>query len=120
MAATHDMFDHDFTVYPEYPGAKGSSETGHEAAAAIASVTARYQKMALAAIRAAGANGLTAHELAERLGLERTTIQPRTSELRRLGKIADSGRRRSNPNGKRAIVWTTPEHVLPAPERMAA
>jgi hypothetical protein len=27
-----------------------------------------------------------------------------------MGKIVDSGRRRPNPNGKSAIVWTLPEY----------
>ena len=42
----------------------------------------RLQRMAEAAIRDAGANGLTADELAARLGMDRWSIQPRTSELR--------------------------------------
>ena len=113
-----DATDQDFTIYPAYPGAKGSSETGHEAAAAIAPITARLQRAALAAIRDAGAAGLTTCELADMLGFERSTIQPRTSELRVLGRIVDSGMRRRNPNGKRAIVWTLPEYALPA--RVAA
>ena len=37
--------------------------------------------------------------------MERTTVQPRTSELKLLGLIEDSGERRRNRNGKRAIVW---------------
>ncbi len=61
--------------------------------------------MALEAIRAAGAHGFTADELAAWLELERWTIQPRTSELSRKGLIRDSGRRRPNATGKLAIVW---------------
>ena len=43
--------------------------------------------------------------LAARLEMDRWSIQPRTSELRRKGLIRDSGRRRPNATGKRAIVW---------------
>jgi hypothetical protein len=61
--------------------------------------------MAQSAIREAGAHGLTADELAVRLAMDRWSIQPRTSELRRKGLIRDSGQRRSNVTGKLAIVW---------------
>jgi predicted transcriptional regulator len=60
--------------------------------------------MALRAICDA-VDGLTTEELAERTGTDFSSIQPRTSELRRLGLIRDSGRRRRNWKGKRTIVW---------------
>lgn len=54
----------------------------------------------------AGLDGLTAHETADELGFDKMAIQPRLSELRRKGRIIDSGRRRDNAtSGKRAIVW---------------
>lgn len=90
--------------YPDEPGHRGI-DTSVAAAEAMSSVSARYQRMALFAIQVAGARGLTAEELAARLGLERTTIQPRTTELRRRGLIRDSAQRRPNRNGHRAIVW---------------
>ncbi|MEQ8707951.1 MAG: hypothetical protein RIC36_03110 [Rhodospirillales bacterium] len=62
--------------------------------------------MAEATIRDAGKHGLTADELAARLGMDRWSIQPRTSELRCKGLIRDSGQRRPNATGKLAIVWT--------------
>jgi hypothetical protein len=37
--------------------------------------------------------------------MDRWSIQPRTSELRRKGLIRDSGKRRQNATGKSAIVW---------------
>lgn len=91
--------------YPHGP-ATGCTDTSRQAAAAISSVTAQVQREVLFAIRERGSLGLTCCELARRLGRERTTVQPRTSELRKLGLIRDSGQRRANPNGKRAIVWT--------------
>lgn len=63
--------------------------------------------MAATAIRAAGPRGLTADELAQRLDMDRYSIEPRTSELRRKGLIRDSGRRRKNASGKMAIVWVS-------------
>ena len=65
----------------------------------------RLQRIALLAIRAAGSHGLTTHELAETVRIHRDAIQPRTSELRDRGLIRDSGGRRENVTGKRAIVW---------------
>jgi hypothetical protein len=38
--------------------------------------------------------------------MDRWSIQPRTSELKRKGLIRDSGQRRPNCTGKKAIVWT--------------
>jgi predicted 2-oxoglutarate/Fe(II)-dependent dioxygenase YbiX len=90
--------------YPHVPGSWGT-DTSIAAAEFMAGIQAPVQRAVLRAIRDASVRGLTAHELAVALGLERTTVQPRTSELRALGKIRDSGQRRPNPNGKMAIVW---------------
>ena len=92
-------------IYPEVPGHR-YVDTSIAAAAAIAPQCGRLQRLALAAIKAAGPSGLTTDELASRLGLDRGSVQPRTSELKLLGLIRDSGQRRRNANGKRAIVWT--------------
>lgn len=90
--------------YPDTPGHR-SVDTSVEAAEALAPQLGRLQRMALAAINDSGAKGLTADELAATLKLDRWTVQPRTSELRRKGAIYDSGQRRRNATGKRAIVW---------------
>ncbi|HEX8447673.1 MAG TPA: hypothetical protein VF649_13795 [Sphingomonas sp.] len=91
-------------MYSSTPGHRGV-DTSIEAADAIASVTARLQRAVLAWIRAKGADGATTVEIADGIKVDRASAQPRTSELRQLGLIDDSGRRRHNPNGKRAIVW---------------
>ncbi|MDP9057171.1 MAG: hypothetical protein M3N34_07595 [Pseudomonadota bacterium] len=80
-------------------------ETSIEAASDLAPKLGRLQRLAQAAIRDAGPRGLTADELAAELDLDRWSIQPRTSELRRKGLIRDSGRRRPNATRKAAIVW---------------
>lgn len=92
------------SVYPNAPGHRGV-ETSVAAADALAPKLGRLQAMALAAYRAVYPQGLTADELAVRLVLDRYSIQPRTSELRRKGLIRDSGQRRRNATGKAAIVW---------------
>ena len=92
------------STYPDAPGHR-NVETSIAAADALAPKLGRLQQMAQAAIRDAGANGLTADELAARLELDRWSIQPRTSELKRKGLIRDGGQRRPNTTGKQAIVW---------------
>ena len=102
------MTDHPPTdqcpVYPDAPGHR-RVETSMAASDALLPNLGRLQRMAEAAIRDAGQNGLTADELAARLSMDRWSIQPRTSELRRKGLIRDSGQRRANATGKQAIVW---------------
>lgn len=91
-------------AYPDTPGHR-NVDTSIAAANAIAPALGRLQHIALVAIRCAGSRGLTADELASHLGLRRWTIQPRTTELKRKGRIRDSGQRRLNCTGKQAIVW---------------
>jgi hypothetical protein len=80
-------------------------ETSIAAADALAPKLGRLQRMAEDTIRDAGTHGLTADELAARLDMDRCSIQPRTSELKRKCIIRDSGQRRPNATGKLAIVW---------------
>ena len=97
-------------AFPDAPGHRGV-ETSVEAAADLAPCVTRLKKLALETITAAGPDGFTAEELAETLGLARVVIQPRTTELKLLGQIVDSGQRRRNrSSGKRAIVWTLPQY----------
>ena len=107
-----DLFDCAFSaessagaLYPDAAGFKGEAETGREAAEAITPKLGRLQRLAETTIRGAGEQGLTADELAARLDMDRWSIQPRTSELKRKGLIRDSGQRRPNCTGKLAIVW---------------
>ncbi len=91
--------------YPNHPGSRGI-DTSVAAAADIAPVSGRLRKLVLEAVRNAGARGITTNEIAELCGIDRGSAQPRTSELKLLGLIRDSGYRRCNANGKKAIVWT--------------
>lgn len=90
--------------YPHEPGHRGI-DTSIEAAEAIEISAGRLQRLALRAIRAAGTRGMTTNELVAAVRVSRDSIQPRTSELREMGFIRDSGARRRNSNGKSAIVW---------------
>lgn len=90
--------------YPDTPGHR-NVDTSIAAAIALAPNLGRLQRLALDAIRDSGWLGLTADELAAALEMDRWSIQPRTSELKRKGHIRDSGQRRPNATGKMAIVW---------------
>lgn len=92
------------STYPDAPGHR-NVETSIAAAEALAPKLGRLQRLARHAIRDAGATGLTADELATRLEMDRWSVQPRTTELKRKGLIRDSGQRRPNRTGKLAIVW---------------
>lgn len=102
--------------YPDAPGHRGV-DTSVAAADSVAPSIGRLQRVVLATIAAAAPGGRTTNEIADELGFDRGSIQPRTSELRSQRLIADSGMRRRNANGKRAIVWTLPEYAAPVPGR---
>lgn len=93
-----------FAAYPEVPGAR-PVDTSMAAADSVAEEAPRLRERVLEAVRAAGACGLTADEAAERLDLSPFTARPRFSELRETDLIQDSGRRRENASGRKAIVW---------------
>lgn len=94
----------DLLDYPYTPGWQ-KPETSIEAAETIAPQGKRLQAMVLGAIAEAGDHGRTADEVATRLDLTPFTARPRCTELRQLGLIEDSGFRRENDSGSRAIVW---------------
>jgi len=101
--------------YPDAPAFR-NTDTSREAAESVAPKLGRLQRLVLEAIKSRGAHGLTADECAETLGLDRYSVQPRTSELRLKGKIADSGKRRRNATGKSAIVWVAREFEQGPPQ----
>ncbi|HEX8444149.1 MAG TPA: hypothetical protein VF631_10940 [Allosphingosinicella sp.] len=101
----HHTPEFDFDLYPTVAGYK-ATDTSAAAARDITPETGRLRLLVLNDIAAQREHGSTSEEIVERTGVPRVSIQPRTSELRRLGKIVDSGKRRPNPSsGKQAIVW---------------
>lgn len=92
----------DLFRYPHAPGAQ-DRDTSQAAAEDIAPKSTILRALALDVLERS--NGLTADEVAGRLGMSILSIRPRCTELSRLGKIRDSGHRRTNASGKRAIVW---------------
>jgi predicted transcriptional regulator len=93
-----DLFDY-AAQYPVAPGWK-RTDTSREAAETTNAATLRAKVLRVLA------NGpLTADECAAAMRCPILSIRPRLSELRELGKVEDSGERRFNSSGKRAIVW---------------
>lgn len=97
-----------FAIYPDAPGHRGIA-TSVEAADAIAPKIGRLQRMTLEAIASRGAYGCTADEVSELLDVDHRSTQPRCTELKLKGLVADSGLRRPNKSGRSAIVWCLPE-----------
>lgn len=90
------------STYPDHPGFK-ARETSAAAASEVAEAAPILRARCLAVLERS--NGLTADEVAGRLGLSILSVRPRISELTRQSKVRDSGHRRRNVSGKRAIVW---------------
>jgi len=97
------MTQEDFFIraYPLRPGHK-QTDTSLEAAVAIDSEASTLRASALLTLYQAS---LTADEIAQELCRSVLAIRPRITELKRQGKIIDSGKRRPNKSGKKAIVW---------------
>ena len=48
---------------------------------------------------------LTGDEIAEVTKLDKWQVMRRMSELKRLGRVVDSGERRATPKGRSSVVW---------------
>lgn len=97
------VIDDQFTLrYPGVPGYK-ARDTAEAAAEAMRPSASTLRAAAMRCLRESGP--LTADEVASRLGRSVLAMRPRFSELAKLGSIEDSGERRRNTSGKRAIVW---------------
>lgn len=98
--------------YPDFPGHRSNTDTSIDAAIAIAPKLGRLQRMVSEAVKGRGVYGLTPEEAADLLNMDRVSVQPRFSELKRKGVLVDSGKRRINPSSrKRAVVWVLKEYA---------
>jgi len=89
--------------YPHAPGFAKGRETSRKAAETVWEPSERQKQ--IMTILWESDNGLTDHELAEKMGLPMCRVQPRRSDLTALGKVIDSGDTRLTPYGKKAVVW---------------
>lgn len=91
--------------YPLQPGSKGKGttrDTSAASAAAIAPNASHLRNIALRTLARLGAASVL--ECCEAAGLPRETLQPRFSELRKLGLIEPTGQRITNPSGHSAAI----------------
>lgn len=92
-------------LYPHHPGAKGDGitrDTSEAAADAIGHCVGFLQTLCLRSTAELG--DATPLEVCAHTGFPRESLQPRFSELRKLGLIEPTGEKRRNPSGRAAAV----------------
>lgn len=80
----------------------GKTDTSAAAAASVSGKAPSLRELILVYIKEAPA---TTDETCNALDLPVQTVTARVWELRKLGKIKDSGKRRTTSRGRAAIVW---------------
>lgn len=100
-----DLFD--WTPVPGYPTQPGFKErtTSRDAARKIAPRAQTLRDQVYATLRNVWPAGLTADEVALRIGRKEFSVRPRLSELRASKDIMPTPLRRPNESGVDAIVW---------------
>lgn len=87
--------------YPHEPGHQ-DTDTSLEAAVSMSVRAVSLRNQCLKILRYRDA---TADECARLLNESVLAVRPRISELHEMRMVRDSGKRRFNRSGKRAIVW---------------
>jgi predicted ArsR family transcriptional regulator len=97
--------NHDLFTYPHAPGFK-ARDTARDSAEAMKPRAPTIRDRILGLLTPAFQ--CTPDEAADILGISILSVRPRFSELEKMGKIVDSGERRRNESGHKAIVWRLP------------
>jgi hypothetical protein len=97
----------DRLLEPKTTTGRDHPATSHYAAERILPKTGTQRSRVLEAIRRQG--GLTDEEIADRLGMNPSSVRPRRQELQKAGWVEDSGDRRPTASGAQAIVWMVVE-----------
>lgn len=87
-----------------------NTRTSRAAIGSMGSMADTLRALSFRLIHEAGPQGMTALEVVKASGRDRWGIQPRISELVSAKSVVDSGRTRTNPSGRQAIVWVLPEY----------
>lgn len=90
-------------MYPTEQNHRGV-DTSASAAESVAPIANRLRAV-VHAVLYRNPDGLTVDEVCKIAGYARYSLQPRFTELRKMGMIRDTGARRFNVSGARAIVW---------------
>lgn len=95
----------------EYDSSKNHRgiDTSVEAAEMIAPLSSRLRQLVHRTLYQ-HPKGLTVDETCRVVERPRYSLQPRFTELKKLGLIRDTGERRFNHSGARAIVWRATVH----------
>lgn len=101
MGSLFPEFDAAPARYPRSPGHKRQA-TSKAAADSMAHIAGTLRERVLTVIKR---SACTPDEAAAALGITVLAARPRVSELLKLSLIVDTGERRVNESGKRAIVW---------------
>jgi DNA-directed RNA polymerase specialized sigma24 family protein len=99
-----DLFDEPPSGYPASPGYKEST-TSRDAARKIAPRVKTLREQVLVTLQAVWPLGLTADEVAAKMGKSILSVRPRLSELRLANEIVPTTARRPNDSGVDATVW---------------
>ena len=111
MPREPDLFDWKPPAgYPEAPGYKEHT-TSKAAARKISGRAPSLRDEVLQTLKLAWPRGMTADEVADKLGRTEFSIRPRFSELRALKEIMPTDIRRPNKSGVDAIVWVSKNPV---------
>jgi hypothetical protein len=112
---------HNPTRLPLTPPAHHNAPAGTSGVAAdrIAGYAAKQRADVLAVIVKAGAFGATDADIEAATGIRAQSVSPRRGELRALGLVVDSGRRRPTPRGRPAAVWVAATFATAAPAASA-
>lgn len=101
-----DLFDAPPSGYPATPGFKERT-TSQDAARKIAPRVQTIRDQVLLTLQVAWPGGLTADEVAAKIGKSILSVRPRLSELRLSKEILPTTVRRRNASGVDAIVWVS-------------
>ena len=99
-----EQYDLPLHEYPTNPGYKNKDKAGPSKKAAI-SIKPFALNLREKCFRVIGQMPMTADEVAETVEKSILSVRPRIAELAKLGRIEDSGNRRTNESGKDATVW---------------
>jgi hypothetical protein len=95
--------------WPEHPGFK-KTDTSEDAADKMVSKAATMRGQCLEMVNDSQEKGVASDEAALSLGFIVVSTRPRFSELKEMGLIVDSGKRRLSAYGAKQIVWVLPRY----------
>jgi len=92
-----------FEFDPAKAARTADPETSHAAAHAAAGVAAHHQALIMRHLRTV--TDATYHEIGEAIGVDAHRVGKRMSELKRAGRIEETGTTRETPSGRQGTVW---------------